>query len=301
MVFINLKGNIKMRYLLYEQEHPMASDYYYEATHTENEHFPNVPAHTHDFYEIYVFLNGSVKLAVEDKVYNVQRGDIMLIPPFSIHQLLPVELDAAYERIYMYITEPCLASFQFNEHSLLQPIRMAVREKRFHFHISNSADYESICNAMDGICNSKKSDHYGKELLNRSRILELVTLLNKHILLDIAPRKSTHINPVIDEILTYINEHYYETLSLDEIAERFFINKFTLTKLFKKQTALTIHNYILLKRISMAKQKMLDGMLPSKVFMEVGFSDYSTFYRAFLKSEKISPKEFAKFSIQSET
>jgi len=36
-------------------------------------------------------------------------------------------------------------------------------------------------------------------------------------------------------------------------------------------------------------------VLPSAVYQDVGFRDYSTFYRAFLKMEKISPKEFARF------
>ena len=44
-----------------------------------------------------------------------------------------------------------------------------------------------------------------------------------------------------------------------------------------------------------AKQKITEGVLPSAVYQDVGFRDYSTFYRAFLKMEKISPKEFARF------
>ena len=69
------------------------------------------------------------------------------------------------------------------------------------------------------------------------------------------PKKVTHVNPVIDKILSYINDNYASPLSLDDLAARFYINKFTMTKLFKKQTSLTIHNYILLKRISMAAKK----------------------------------------------
>ena len=102
-------------------------------------------------------------------------------------------------------------------------------------------------------------------------------------------------NPLIDKVLSYINEHYKEDLSLEQLAGHFYLNKFTLAKLFKEQTDRTVHNYIILKRISMAKQKITEGMLPSVVYQDVGFRDYSTFYRAFLKMEKISPKEFARF------
>lgn len=105
-----------MRYILRESERPLAGDYYYEATKTTNDHFPDIPAHTHNFYEIYIFRTGSVKLAIEDKIYNVRRGDIIVIPPFTIHQLLPENPDQIYEpHLYVYFRAMILKSFQFNE------------------------------------------------------------------------------------------------------------------------------------------------------------------------------------------
>ena len=55
----------------------------------------------------------------------------------------------------MYISEPCLKSFQFNEHSLLSPLQMAMQEKRFHFHIADENDYEQIYEAMFAIYKNK--------------------------------------------------------------------------------------------------------------------------------------------------
>lgn len=91
-----------MRYILRESERPLAGDYYYEATKTTNDHFPDIPAHTHNFYEIYIFRTGSVKLAIEDKIYNVRRGDIIVIPPFTIHQLLPENRIRFMTALYVY-------------------------------------------------------------------------------------------------------------------------------------------------------------------------------------------------------
>ena len=253
-----------MRYLLHESDHPISTDYYYECRKTTNDHFPIIPAHTHDYYEIYIYLSGSVMLFIEGRIYKVKRGDIMVIPPYTIHQLL-------------------LTS------------ELAKENKRYHFNIADSDDFERIFQCFMGIYQNSKREFREKEMLNRAHILEAVTLLNKHILLDMKPRKATHVNPLIDKVLSYINEHYKEDLSLEQLAGHFYLNKFTLAKLFKEQTDRTVHNYIILKRISMAKQKITEGMLPSVVYQDVGFRDYSTFYRAFLKMEKISPKEFARF------
>lgn len=288
-----------MRYLLYESDRPVSTDYYYECRKTTNDHFPKIYAHTHDFYEIYIYLSGPVKLFIEDRIYNVKRGDIVVVPPFTIHQLLPASPDAInqeYDRIYMYITTACLSSFQFNEHSLLQPFELAKQRKRYHFQISDSHDFEQIFQCMMAVYQNSNTEFYGKEMLNRAQILQGVTLLNKHILSDMEPRKTTHVNPLIDKVLSYINENYAQPLTLESIASHFFMNKYTLSKLFKMQTDRTLHNYILLKRITMAKQKITEGCAPSAVYLEVGFKDYSTFYRAFLKMEKISPKEFARFT-----
>ena len=282
-----------MRYLTRESEGPTPVDWYCEATQTTQDHFPLIPAHTHNFYEIYIFLNGSIKIAIEDKVYPVEYGDILLIPPYTIHQLMPAASDTNFEyrRIYMYITEPCLASFDFNGESLLTPILEAVKEKRYSFHIPED-DFNRIYQAIFMIFRSKKTDYYGKQMLNSSRIIEAITLLNKHILLDNEPHKTTQISPVIDDVFTYINQHYQEHLTLDGLASQFFINKYTLSRMFKKQLMVTVHEYITMKRISTSKLLIKEGALPTKVYMDVGFSDYSTFYRAFKKSENISPEKF---------
>jgi AraC-type DNA-binding domain-containing proteins len=282
-----------MRYIFRETEHPTAIDYYCEATQTTQDHFPRIPAHTHNYYEVYIFLNGFVKIAIEDQIYKVKYGDIMLIPPYTIHQLLPASDNTKFEyrRIYMYITEPCLSSFDFNGQSLLPPIQQAAQDKRYLFHIPKE-DFEQIYQAMYLLFRSKKTDYYGKEMLNRSRIIQIITLLNKNIQMDTESHDMTHITPAIDDVFTYINHHYQEPLSLDFLANRFFLNKYTLSKLFKEQLQLTVHEYITLKRISTAKLLIKEGTPPSKVHLEVGYSNYSTFFRAFKKLENSSPEQF---------
>lgn len=284
-----------MRYITKESEHPLAADYYCEATQTTQDHFPKIPAHTHDFYEIFIFLNGFIKIAVEDQIYSLKYGDILIIPPYTIHQLLPASTghtDFEYRRIYMYITEPCLSSFDFNGHSLLPPIQQATKEGRYLFHVRNE-DFDTIYHAMYHLFRSKKVEYYyGMELLNRARIIEIIATLNKYIMHKTDTPEQTYITPVIDDVFTYINHHYQEALTLDSLANRFFINKYTLSKMFKEQLMLTVHDYITLKRINTAKLLISEGTPPSKVFLDVGFTNYSTFFRAFKKTEHISPEQF---------
>ncbi|MBE5937887.1 MAG: helix-turn-helix domain-containing protein [Lachnospiraceae bacterium] len=282
-----------MRYLYSESDGPIASDYYYEARHTTNNSFPFVPAHTHDYYEIYIYLGGSVRLSVEDTLYELKKGDIVIIPPYTIHQLFQAEPKTLpYIRMYMYITETALKSFQFNEHNPLNKLRLASKHKRYHFHIENEDHFNAITYCMRQIYDSQNCDFYGKEMLNRAHILKIITLLNMNIVEALEPQGIVQLNPLVEQLLAYINSNYVEEISLDLLAEKFYLNKSTLSKEFKDYTAQTIHNYLVMKRISIAKQEMANGVSPSQVYLSIGFRDYSTFYRTFQRTEGISPKEF---------
>lgn len=282
-----------MRYLYSEYDQPIATDYYYEARHTVNDHVPSVPSHSHNYYEIYMYITGSCKLFVEDRFYDVKRGDVVIIPPYTIHRLTPLETkQMPYERMYMYITEACLKSFQFNEHSPLHTLELARNNRRFHFRISDADDYEAIRQCMSKIAINTRKDFYGKEMLNRSYILQLVTVLNQNVVNELKPHGIIHTNPLMEKIVSYINSNYTDDISLDLLTDMFYINKSTLSKDFKSYTSHTIHNYLVLKRVSVAKQEMAEGVSPSQVYILTGFKDYSTFYRTFQRTEGMSPKEY---------
>ena len=93
-------------------------------------------------------------------------------------------------------------------------------------------------------------------------------------------------------VLGYINEHYNEPLSLDDLANKFFISKYHLAREFQRLVGTSVHRYIVQKRLVMAKQMLSTGRPSSEVYQNCGFGDYSNFYRAFKAEYHISPKEF---------
>lgn len=289
-----MQRSMPMRYIYSEHDNPLANDYYYETSYHRLDHFPIVPSHTHNFYEIYIYLAGSIKLSIEDTLYAVKKGDIIIIPPYTIHQLIVSdEPDALpYERIYTYITESCLKTFQFNEHGLLNSLHLATENKRYHFTIKDHKEFNTIYECMHQVFDNKGSKLYGTELINRANILKMMTLICRNIHEELKPQGMLHMNPLIENILSYINSNYNDDISMDSLAERFYVNKSTLAKEFKNQTAQTIHSYLIMKRISVAKQEMSSGIPPSQAYLLTGFKEYSTFYRTFLKFEGISPKTF---------
>lgn len=283
------------RYLLSEHDHPLASDYYYEADHTANDHVPSINPHSHNYYEIYMYLSGEVKVLVNDHIFDVQKGDVVIIPPYYIHNLIPINKEGRYERMYLYVTETCLNTFQFQQHSLLKPLQDAKRSNRFHYHIDNEIDYERITYAIDDLKESKRKNSYGKEMLNRSNLLQIITLVNSYIVKETRKHIPDETSSLVSQVIFYIHENFTKNITIESLSEEFFTNRQKLTKLFKEHTALTLHQYITLTRIAQAKQLICNGIQPSKIHLMCGFNDYTTFFRSFKRIEGVTPKQFYEF------
>lgn len=97
------------------------------------------------------------------------------------------------------------------------------------------------------------------------------------------------------EIKNYLDEHYTEKIVLDDLAEKYYINKYYLTKIFKETYGSTINGYIIAKRITRAKQLLrFTDMTVDEIGAAVGMGDANYFSRTFRKVEGISPREYRK-------
>ena len=97
-------------------------------------------------------------------------------------------------------------------------------------------------------------------------------------------------NQLIESIMAYINEHLIEDLKIDDLAEAFFISKYHLSREFKKYTGTTLNRYVVLKRLILAKDLILEGHPITTVFSQCGFGDYSNFFRAFKNEYDMTTK-----------
>ena len=135
------------------------------------------------------------------------------------------------------------------------------------------------------------SDSYS-EISSLSYLAQILVLLNR------LARQATQESPrqsqdsVVYYILSYINEHYNEDLSLDFLANEFFISKDHLSREFSRVVGTSVHRYIVQKRLIMARQMMAAGTSTSEVSQLCGFGDYSNFYRAFTGEYQISPRKY---------
>ena len=97
----------------------------------------------------------------------------------------------------------------------------------------------------------------------------------------------------VQEVAKYIEEHFFENLSLSSLAEIYHMESSYLSRLFRKETGMTIMNSIAYQRIERAKELMKDKNASiTEIAFRVGYDDYNYFNRVFRKFEGVSPREF---------
>ena len=98
-------------------------------------------------------------------------------------------------------------------------------------------------------------------------------------------------NKKMIDVIDYLNEHLTDDLSIDFLAETFYLSRYHLMHAFKEETGYTIGNYLSTKRLLLARDRIRQGEPITNVCYECGFRNYSTFSRAYKKNFGCSPRE----------
>lgn len=243
--------------------------------------------HFHSFYEIYYFVTGDADYLVEGNKYRLKPGSLILLSPNTLHGVR-INSDADYVRCAVHFDR----SFVSAE---LRPLLLSSfpgskknsPKEVFYENTDEYGLYELLKQLVaaqqqpEPIC----SQYYRIFL---EALLAQISLMSKTL----SPTTITsHVSAVITDIIRYLNEHLAEPLSLDFLSSHFFISKYYLNRAFRKATGTTVMDYVIYKRVVLARQLMLDGCTASDAALQAGFGDYTAFYRAYRKILKVSPGE----------
>lgn len=165
------------------------------------------------------------------------------------------------------------------------------RGGRSCFHPEKLSDYEAIWTKLYAIASS--TDHIRDMRINEG-LYSLLTLLMEESWNPDTQRTNFKKQNLL-AIKNYLDEHYQEKVVLDDIADKFFINKFYLTRVFKKQFGMSINNYLLQIRITHAKQLLrFSDKTVETIGIECGMGSVHYFSNIFKKVEGVAPSEYRK-------
>lgn len=160
------------------------------------------------------------------------------------------------------------------------------------FHPDKLNAYEQIWQRLYDIA---ESSDYIRDMRIFENLTALLTLLMEESWHPDSGGKMTVKKQNLQNVKDYLDSHYREKITLDELAGMFFINKFYLTRIFKEQFGISINSYLQQIRITHAKQllRFTDKTI-EEIGVECGMNDPNYFSRTFKKIEGISPGEFRK-------
>jgi AraC family transcriptional regulator of arabinose operon len=129
------------------------------------------------------------------------------------------------------------------------------------------------------------------ELIASKRITELLTLCVLEKCRCVA--SGAAILDKLQAVRTYLNQNFRKKISLDQLAEEFYISKYHLSREFKRIYGVTILNYITAKRITYAKELLrFTNQSIEEIAAACGYPDASYFNKVFLKAEAMTGTEF---------
>lgn len=244
----------------------------------ENETFS---IHAHPNAELFCFVSGKAVYHVEGSEYVLSPGDILLIRPMEAHF---VEVDKQYdfERIVVNF-DPGILRVIDPENILTRPLLNRKEGKRNHY---PSADFTS-----------DKYLQYLQNMLSAdadrfTAFANLILLLKEIcIVFERTSHRPAQPDTVEYQIIRYINTHLNKELTLNGLSEKFFLSRAQLCLRFKNATGTSVGKYITIKRLLLARQRILLGQKPTEIYLACGYHNYSAFYRAYTRFFGHSPQQ----------
>lgn len=247
--------------------------------------------HFQDQFEIYFFISGSVNYFIEKNVYQLKHGDLFVVNNNEIHKATFRSGDT-YERIVILFDPELIRSFGSNSGLHLLDCfvnRPKGEQNKVSLSQPQIEEIMSIFSRFDmaSIAGSETAD-----FLRLAYLIELLVYINNAILHDQTKEDNQLLPQKLAPIIDHINSNLCGDLSLEALEEKFYINKYYLSSLFKKNTGLNIHEYIIIKRISKAKSLLCENLNIDEACQLSGFHDYSHFIRAFKQYVGVSPGRY---------
>ncbi len=250
--------------------------------------------HIHDCYELYYSISGGKQFLIDNRFYPISPGDLFIINQYESHKLTQID-NSVHERIVLSIYPDFVKRLSTPYTDL--DYCFSNRDSRFQHKVS--LDKTAQSRFLYYISKITSARGYAHDIVEQAAFMELMVMINA--LSDANAGEncvSTYkYSRQVDDILAYINQNIGQSITVEQLAENFFLSESYICRIFRQATGTTINKYITARRISIAKVHLSEGDSVSVAFEKSGFGDYSSFFKAFTKAVGVSPKKYANLSV----
>lgn len=266
----------------------------YEAHYEYSERMQVTQYHCHDYYELYIHLRGGEYMGVDNKLYLLKPNQMFIIPPFYMHGLSCTKEMRGYERAYLNLSPEIMEILGCGQLNLGDYLRSFTSREQYTYQLDEERAGQFVQ------CIRAIQEDQGKDLKPTQRfqmyakMIDLMSLVCQVAGEEEPEQEGAVSNSFIQDVLTYINNHYTEELRVGELAKHFSVSDSYLSHEFARLTNRSLYEYILYRRIMLSRQKMMSEDSLNVIAYQCGFNDYSNYLRSFTKLVGMSPSRYRK-------
>ena len=249
---------------------------------------PHIPAHWHDAMEILFCLNGEVRIHAEHDTLTLSHNQLIVFDSKEVHS---IHSDSKlYMFLCIHVDKKLLSVYCPNlelYHIKCRPVPLDDPKAIQYIHLCQLAHERTRTNIKNASTRAMRSD--GTALL---MLADLIQYFSEYAPPETA---SGHGNRTIRELISYVNEHYTEKLSLEDAADYVGFSREYFCRFFKQHMGLTFLRYLNEVRISHAGRLLSSTDLSiSEIMNTCGFTNQTIFNRLFKEIYGMTPRQARK-------
>lgn len=251
----------------------------------------NSDIHLHECCEIVFCLSPGKTFFIDERIYDVAPGDIFVINQFEGHKITSVPAKP-FERYVLQVHPSYIYDNSTPESNLAHCF---------------DARGENISNRLQLSEHEQKKMHmlfkklagdnsFGDDILKNAAVLEILATVNTYFMEKNKnyTYRSSFKNSALETALNYINANYANNISVEEVADNCYMSLSNINALFKRKLGTSAAKYITAKRMTKAKQLLMNGESVASTAEKCGYLDYTSFIRAFKRVTGVSPGRYGK-------
>lgn len=259
--------------------------------------FPLVPLHWHNEFELNHIVSGRSEFTCGEDKFTTDAGDIILVPPNTIHALYPCENNVQIYNTLVFREE--LLGISKEERcgiSCVEPIINGNRKIIVPVSPNHPA-YKELRTSVEQIFLCVKDNTPLSDLQMKSELLRFLWLLEKSGCIVTVKDQDERQSESVREVLLFISQHYTENINIEYLADMAHLSRSYFMYRFKKVVGISAMEYIIQLRIKLACEMLRNSALPSlDIAFACGFQNLSNFNRQFKKYVGDTPKHYRNIS-----
>ena len=227
----------------------------------------------HNHHEILFLIDGNFELLTENGIYFLKPGSLLFIPSRTYH-FLRLQHNVSFKRLSVSFPDSLIDNSPLINYSN----KLIILEQ--------PEEFLSVLEKLCSILTEPRTEQ------NCYRAYTCFNFLLAEIFAIETPKTSPDKHyDLLSDIIEYINNNLSQKLSAAHLAQIFNISESTLTHRFKKDYLISLHEYIIERRLFHARFLIKQDFLPTKIYSECGYENYSSFYRAYQKFFGLPPSK----------